>query len=63
MFPRTFSGAAQSLPIGLPGGEAHRLDSYISQIGIAWEQLTAIKEYRTPQALRALFLSMSVDVS
>ncbi|EOD06239.1 hypothetical protein EMIHUDRAFT_121349 [Emiliania huxleyi CCMP1516] len=46
----------------LPGGEAHRLDSYISQIGIAWEQLTAIKEYRTPQALRALFLSMSVDV-
>lgn len=61
--PRTFSGAARSLPIGLPGGEAHRLDSYISQIGIAWEQLTAIKEYRTPQALRALFLSMSVDVS
>jgi len=38
---------------GLPGGEAHRLDSYISQIGIAWEQLTAIKEYRTPQVFRA----------
>jgi len=41
---------------GLPGGEAHRLDSYISQIGIAWEQLTAIKEYRTPQALLELVL-------
>lgn len=38
---------------GLPGGEAHRLDQYISKISIAFENLTVIKEYRTPQAFRA----------
>ena len=38
---------------GLPGGEAHRLDSYISKVGIAFERLCVIKEYRTPQAFRA----------
>ena len=38
---------------GLPGGEAHRLDQYISKVGIAFERLCAIKEYRTPQAFRA----------
>jgi len=38
---------------GLNGGEAHRLDSYVSQIGIAFDQVTMIKEYRTPQIFRA----------
>jgi hypothetical protein len=38
---------------GLNGGEAHRLDSYVSQIGVAFDQLTMIKEYRTPQIFRA----------
>lgn len=38
---------------GLPGGEAHRLDQYISKVGIAFERLCCIKEYRTPQAFRA----------
>jgi len=38
---------------GLNGGEAHRLDSYVSQVGIAFDQLTMIKEYRTPQIFRA----------
>ncbi len=36
---------------GLPGGEAHRLDSYVSQLGVAFEQLTYLKEYRTPQVI------------
>jgi len=39
--------------VGLPGGEAHRLDSYVSMMGIAFENLTVLKEYRTPQAFRA----------
>lgn len=38
---------------GLPGGEAHRIDSYVSKVGIAFERLCVIKEYRTPQAFRA----------
>ena len=38
---------------GLPGGEAHRLDQYISKIGISIERLSSLKEYRTPQAFRA----------
>jgi len=39
---------------GLAGGEAHRLDSYVSQIGIAFDQLAVIKEYRTPQVREIL---------
>jgi len=39
--------------IGLPGGEAHRVDSYVSMMGVAFERLTSLKEYRTPQAFRA----------
>jgi hypothetical protein len=39
--------------LGLPGGEAHRLDQYISKVGIAFGQLCNLKEYRTPQAFRA----------
>ena len=35
--------------LGLPGGEAHRLDQYVSKVGVAFEQLTCLKEYRTPQ--------------
>ena len=31
---------------GLPGGEAHRLDSYVSKVGVAFERLTHLKEYR-----------------
>jgi len=38
---------------GLPGGEAHRLDQYISKMSIAFEMLSYLKEYRTPQAFRA----------
>lgn len=38
---------------GLAGGEAHRLDQYVSKAVIAMEQLAALKEYRTPAALRA----------
>ena len=38
---------------GLPGGEAHRIDNYINMIGVGFERLCAIKEYRTPQAFRA----------
>lgn len=38
---------------GLPGGEAHRVDQYVSKVGISFEQLCVIKEYRTPQAFRA----------
>ena len=39
--------------VGLPGGEAHRLDQYVSLAAISFERLTVIKEYRTPQAFRA----------
>lgn len=39
--------------VGLPGGEAHRLDQYICLSTVAFERLTVIKEYRTPQAFRA----------
>ena len=38
---------------GLPGGEAHRIDSYITMIGVGFDRLCAIKEYRTPRAFRA----------
>jgi len=38
---------------GLPGGEAHRIDNYINMIGVGFERLCAIKEYRTPRAFRA----------
>jgi len=38
---------------GLPGGETHRLDQYVSKVGIALERIAFIKEYRTPQAFRA----------
>ena len=38
---------------GLPGGEAHRIDNYINMMGMAFERLTAIKEYRTPRAFRS----------
>ena len=37
----------------LPGGEAHRLDSYVSKMFVAYERLAQFKEYRTPQAFRA----------
>ena len=39
--------------LGLPGGEAHRLDQYISKVSIAFDHLSYLKEYRTPQAFRA----------
>jgi hypothetical protein len=38
---------------GLSGGEAHRLDQYISKIGISFGRLSLLKEYRTPMAFRA----------
>ena len=38
---------------GLPGGEAHRLDQYVSKVSIAVESLCFFKEYRTPQGFRA----------
>ena len=38
---------------GLPGGEAHRIDNYITMIGVGFDRLCAIKEYRTPRAFRA----------
>jgi hypothetical protein len=38
---------------GLPGGEAHRLDQYCSKISVAIENLSALKEYRTPRAFGA----------
>eukprot|EP00802_Teleaulax_amphioxeia_P016849 Tamp_16979.p1 GENE.Tamp_16979~~Tamp_16979.p1 ORF type:complete len:406 (+),score=85.10 Tamp_16979:136-1353(+) len=40
--------------LGLPGGEAHRLDSYVCQMSIAFERVCSFKEYRTPQAFRAV---------
>lgn len=44
----------QSMKVhGLPGGEAHRLDQYVSKVQIAFEQLACLKEYRTPQVFRA----------
>merc|ERR1719174_1407562 len=38
---------------GLPGGEAHRLDQYLSKVSIAFERITFLKEYRTPIAFRS----------
>jgi hypothetical protein len=38
---------------GLSGGEAHRLDQYVSKALVSIERLAALKEYRTPQAFRA----------
>ena len=38
---------------GLPGGEAHRIDNYVNMMGMAFDRLCAIKEYRTPRAFRA----------
>ena len=39
--------------LGLPGGEVHRLDSYVNMLGVSFERLVNIKEYRTPRALRS----------
>jgi len=39
--------------LGLPGGEAHRLDQYCSKVGIAFERLSTLKETRTPLGFRA----------
>ena len=39
--------------VGLPGGEAHRLDQYVSKVGIAYERLSSLKETRTPFGFRA----------
>lgn len=39
--------------LGLPGGEAHRLDQYVSKVGIAFERLSSLKETRTPLGFRA----------
>ena len=44
---------------GLPGGEAHRVDNYITMIGVGFERLCAIKEYRTPRAVRAPLATLS----
>lgn len=38
---------------GLPGGEVHRLDSYVNMTSVAFQRLVALKEYRTPRALRS----------
>jgi len=38
---------------GLPGGETHRLDQYVSKMGVAFDLLCNLKEYRTPQGFRA----------
>eukprot|EP01068_Selenidium_serpulae_P016775 Selendium_serpulae@DN6321_c1_g1_i10.p1 len=38
---------------GLPGGEVHRLDSYVNNMCVSMERLAGTKEYRTPQAMRA----------
>jgi len=38
---------------GLPGGEAHRLDQYVSKVSIAFVRITFLKEYRTPIAFRS----------
>ena len=37
----------------MPGGEAHRIDNYVNMMGMAFDRLCAIKEYRTPRAFRA----------
>lgn len=39
---------------GLPGGEAHRLDQYVSIIACHFHQVAMLKEYRTPVGARAL---------
>lgn len=39
---------------GLAGGEAHRLDQYVTLATVAMEQLACLKEYRTPQLFRAM---------
>jgi len=38
---------------GLDSGSCHRLDQYVSKIGVSFERLTYFKEYRTPQAFRS----------
>ena len=38
---------------GLPGGEAHRLDQYLSIIACHFHQVAMLKEYRTPVGARA----------
>lgn len=38
---------------GLPGGEAHRLDQYISRLSVSFERLCTLKEYRSPQGFRS----------
>ena len=42
--------------LGLPGGETHRLDQYVSKMAVSFERLTNYKEYRTPQALLCMRL-------
>eukprot|EP00658_Telonema_sp_P-2_P004787 TRINITY_DN11788_c0_g1_i1.p1 TRINITY_DN11788_c0_g1~~TRINITY_DN11788_c0_g1_i1.p1 ORF type:complete len:247 (-),score=34.32 TRINITY_DN11788_c0_g1_i1:435-1175(-) len=48
---------------GLPGGEAHRLDQYLSKASIAFDTLTNLKEYRTPQGFRAFARSYILLIS
>lgn len=38
--------------LGLPGGEAHRLDSYVTRMFTSFERLVQLKQYRTPQLFR-----------
>eukprot|EP01068_Selenidium_serpulae_P016778 Selendium_serpulae@DN6321_c1_g1_i13.p1 len=38
---------------GLGGGEVHRVDFYVNNMGVSMERLAGIKEYRTPRAMRA----------
>lgn len=38
---------------GLPGGEVHRIDNYVNNMGVSMERLAGTKEYRTPRAMRA----------
>ena len=40
-------------PLGLDGGQCHRLDQYCTLTSRHWLRLTQLKEYRTPQAFRA----------
>ncbi|KAJ9463363.1 hypothetical protein DIPPA_08797 [Diplonema papillatum] len=47
-------GATETLKsAGLPPNEASRINQYVYFVTRTWEQLRAVKEYRTPMAMRA----------
>eukprot|EP00756_Hemistasia_phaeocysticola_P055580 Hpha_TRINITY_DN31539_c0_g1::TRINITY_DN31539_c0_g1_i1::g.1606::m.1606 len=47
-------GATETLKRGgLPGNEGSRINQYLMFLSRDWEQLRALKQYRTPQAMRS----------